>query len=250
MENITRLISQERNGSPITEAYRSLRTNIQFCFPEGDMKVILVTSAQQGEGKSTIASNLAIVMAQSNKKVLIIDCDLRKPKIHAIFGLINKKGLTNALVEGIDYHTLLQPSGIDDITILTAGAKTPRPAEILGSPKMVEIINELKTEFDVILLDTSPIIPVTDAAVLSSCADGTVLIVEYGRVNYDVVQRAKDLLEMGGTRVLGVVFNKVPKFSGQYYYYYYYGSRASSEKKGKVSKRRKDKDINKDITNT
>jgi capsular exopolysaccharide synthesis family protein len=243
MDNLVRLVSQERSGSPITEAYRSLRTNIQFCFPEGDMKVILATSAQPGEGKSTVTSNLAIVMAQSNKKVLLIDCDLRKPKIHTIFGLINKKGLTNALVEGIDYHTLLQSSGIEGITILTAGAKTPRPTEILGSPKMVEIIDELKTEFDVILLDTSPIIPVTDAAVLSRCADGIVLVVEYGRVNYNILQRAKDLLEMGGTRVLGVVFNKIPKFSGQYYYYYYYGSRSSSEKKGKTSKRRKGKDI-------
>jgi capsular exopolysaccharide synthesis family protein len=239
MDNMTRLVSHERNGSPITEAYRSLRTNIQFCFPEGDMKVILSTSAQQGEGKSTVTSNLAIVMAQSNKKVLLIDCDLRKPKVHTIFGLINKKGLTNALVEGIDYHTLLQSSGIEGITILTAGAKTPRPTEILGSPKMAEIINELKMEFDIILLDTSPIIPVTDAAVLSRCADGIVLVVEYGRVNYDILQKAKDLLEMGGTRVLGVVFNKVPKFAG--HYYYYYGSRSSDEKKEKTSKRRKDK---------
>ena len=144
MLKYTELIAKTNPKSPIAETYRVLRTNIQFSSPDRELKVILITSSGPDEGKSITSSNLAITMAQSNMKVLLIDCDLRKPSVHRAFGLVNMKGLTNVLVEGIDYSSVINVTDVENLHIITSGPKPPNPAELLGSRKMEEFLRAVR----------------------------------------------------------------------------------------------------------
>ena len=234
----TNLISYQKSKSPIVEAYKTLRTNIQFSFPDGKLKVLLITSSSPAEGKSTTAANLAITMAESGMRVLLLDSDLRKSAQHRAFGVPNTKGLTNVLVENADYKQLVQNPGIKGLDILTSGPKPPNPSELLGSEKMKDFVETLKEDYDLIILDTPPVLPVTDAAVLSPLADGVVLVAAHGRATYDALYQAKLSLEKVNAKILGVLLNRVPVSShGGYYYYYYYddqGNKRKSERKPKI----------------
>ena len=166
----TRLIGSPSIKAPVTEAYKTLRTNIQYSNLDNNLKVILVTSSTQSEGKTSTSSNLAISMAQSDKKVLLIDCDLRRSNVHKLFHILNVKGLTNVLAENMDYHEILNSVGIPNLDILTSGPKPPNPSEILGSTRMEAFMERVSKEYDVIILDAPPILPVADAMVLSKLA--------------------------------------------------------------------------------
>lgn len=242
----TKLISHQKPKSPIAEAYKTLRTNIQFSFPAGNLKVLLVTSSGPAEGKSTTCANLAITMAESGMKVLLLDSDLRKPAQHRTFGIPNNKGLTNALVENADYKELIQNPGIKGLDILTSGPKPPNPSELLGSEKMKAFLEKLKADYDLIILDTPPVLPVTDAAVLSSLADGVVLVAAHGQATYDALYQAKASLEKVNAKILGVLLNRVPVSShGGYYYYYYYddqGEKHKSRRRPKIRPAVRDED--------
>lgn len=229
MEKIDKknLITFKNPKSPISESYRTLRTNIQFSNIDKAIKTLLITSATPGEGKSTTIANLANTMAQANKKVLLIDCDFRKPTIHKKFQISNLHGLTNILVgekelgEVINVH-----EDVDNLHILTSGPIPPNPAELLGSDRMKEILEELKTRYDMILIDTPPVGVVTDAAVLSTNVDGVVLVVAAKQTEIDVVKSAQDLLQKVNANILGVVMNKIDINERSYYkyrYYKYYG---------------------------
>jgi capsular exopolysaccharide synthesis family protein len=232
VSRIDNLIINEDVKTPIGEAYRTIRTNIQFSMPKGQLRTMLITSSTPEEGKSTTTSNLAITMAESGNRVLLIDADLRKSVIHKMFELPNLKGLTNVLAEDLDYREILRSTKVKGLDILTGGPKPPNPSELLGSEKMRTFLESLKKDYDIIILDTPPVLPVTDAAILASLVDGVVLVSSYGQTTFEGLARAKVQLENVDAKILGVILNKVPtsKRSGHYYYYYYYDGYSSPGK--------------------
>jgi len=218
-----RLIVHEEAKSPIAEAYRTLRTNIQFSKTDGELKTIMFTSSGPGEGKSTTIANTAVALAQSGKSVILLDCDLRKPVQHKIFHKKNR-GLTNVLVEELPVQDFLQDTDIENLRILTSGPIPPNPSELLGSRKMQEILDYLKTQADYLIIDVPPVIAVTDACVLAAKVDGVTLIVNSGSIRPEMARKAKDLLIKANGHLLGVILNRVEIEEEHAYYYYYYGS--------------------------
>lgn len=207
--------------SQVAEQYRTLRTNIQFSSLGNELKIIVVTSSLPSEGKSTIICNLAITMAQSNKRVVIVDCDLRKPSIHKKFLISNFEGLTNILAQGKKIEDIIITTKVPNLYVITSGPIPPNPSELLGAPKMKNILEELTNTFDIILIDTPPILSVTDAQILSALAQGTILITAYGKLEKKLLLDAKENIEKVGGKILGVVINKIPeKAKGQYNEYY------------------------------
>jgi capsular exopolysaccharide synthesis family protein len=217
-----KLITHENAKSPIAEAYRTLRTNLQFANAGEALRTVMYTSSGPGEGKSTTVANTAVVLAQSGKKVIISDCDLRKPVQHKIFGLKNQ-GLTNALVENLAITELLQESGIHNLRVLPSGPIPPNPSELLGNPKMETVLRELRQDCDILLVDAPPVVAVTDACVLACQMDGVVMVVAAGMVRPEMALHAKDLLLKANAHLLGVVLNRVEIEKEHAYYYYYYG---------------------------
>ncbi|WP_432662612.1 CpsD/CapB family tyrosine-protein kinase [Wukongibacter baidiensis] len=218
--NLNRLISLNNSKSPIWEAYRVLRTNIEFSIFDRNIKVILITSAAPEEGKSTTVSNLAITMAQADKRILLIDADLRKPKLHNTFGLSNISGLTTSLVMNEKLEHVTKKNVVPGLDIITSGPKPPNPSEILASKAMKELIEQTRESYDKVLLDSPPIGMVTDPAVLSAIADGTILVIDSGKTHIENAQKAKNLLEKVNANILGVVLNKIPVSTKNYYNYY------------------------------
>lgn len=217
----TELITLNNPKSPSAEAYRTLRTNIQFSNVDGDLKTLCVTSSGPGEGKTTTATNLAETFAQAGNRVLIIDADLRRPRVHKVFKLSNHKGLTNVLANQYSIDDVTQVTGTE-VTVITSGPIPPNPSELLGSQKMKDIIIQLKQLYDVIIIDAPPVGMVTDAAILSTIVDGTILVVASGKTEIDGAKRAKQLLENVGARIVGVVMTMMPVSKKGYYGYQYY----------------------------
>lgn len=219
------LVSFKNPKSRSAEAFRTLRTNIQFSCLDTELKSIVVTSSGSGEGKSTVMANLAITMAQSGKSVILVDCDLRKPSIHKKMGVSNSVGLTNVLVQNVKKEDCMMESSVKNLFILTSGPVPPNPAELLGTRKMRDFIGELKKEFDMVLIDAPPVLAVTDAQILSSIADGVIFVASYGEAQKDAIVDAKHLIDKVGGKVIGIVFNKVPEgvssYQGKYYEGYY-----------------------------
>ena len=214
-------ITQDDSRSPISEAYRSIRTNLQFSGAGQDLKVVAFTSVLPNEGKSTTVANLAIVMGQDNKKVLLIDCDLRKPVLHRRFELPNK-GLTNCFAENIPLRQVIQKNIFPNLDIVTSGPIPPNPAELLGSSRMMDLLEEVDEDYDYIFLDMPPVLVVTDAAIIGSKVDGVVLVLASGEVSPEEARQAKSLLEKGKANILGAVLNKMPYTHRHSHYYYYY----------------------------
>lgn len=211
--------------SPVTEAYRTIRTNLSFSGVDKQLKIIEVTSAVPNEGKSTVMASLAIVMAQAGKKVLLVDCDFRNPTQHKLFGLPNK-GVSNCIATGGDFHEIIQHIDQENIDILTSGPVAPNPSEILMSNRMQEFLNTAREEYDYVLIDTPPVMPVTDSAVLSSKTDGVMLVIASGEDKPELVKAAKTRLEQAGANIIGCILNKVKVAGGKYGYgsnYYGYG---------------------------
>lgn len=229
------LITIKEPKSPISEAYRTLRTNIQFSSFDKEIKVIFVTSSTPGEGKSTTSANLAITMAQNGSKTILVDCDLRKPNVHRLFNISNTRGLSNLLIEENGIDKIVQQSGIEDLHILTSGLKPPNPSELLSSTKMKKFIEMSKNYYDYIILDTPPVGVVTDAQLVSQYSDGGVLVTASGQVEIESAIRAKQLLEKVNTKILGVVLNKVDTDygNGYRYYNYYYEEDGHKKKRSK-----------------
>lgn len=219
-----KLILKSGAKSSLAESYRTLRTNVMFSSIDKSIKSIAITSSGPAEGKSTVTANFAIALAQAGGKVLIIDSDLRKPKIHKLFGLPNNIGLTNILVERMPWKEYITPvEELPNLYVMTSGPIPPNPAEILGSERMMSLVSEIKEDFDFVILDTPPVGVVTDAAIISSYVDGAILVVASGNVEIEAAQRAKTLLKNVNANILGVVLNKVPTKGSGYYKYYYYG---------------------------
>jgi len=218
------LITFEQTKSPISEAYRALRTNVQFTSVDSETQIIMVTSSGPREGKSHTVANLGVSMAQSGKSVLIIDADLRNPTQHKLFGLDNGEGLSVSLVQDQDYHKYIRETTVPGVMVLSAGPVPPNPAELVGSKRMKCLIEEVGDQFEIVLIDTPPIIAVTDAAILAQEVDGVILVLAFGEVNKDYAQKAKGLLDKLGIKILGAVLNKVDMDTNDYYYYNYHNS--------------------------
>lgn len=215
-------ITHYDSRSPVSEAYRAIRTNLQFAGAGKQLKTLVFTSAVPSEGKSTTVANLAIVMGQDDKHILLIDCDMRKPVIHRRFGLLNR-GLSNCFAEDLPLKEVIQADVFPNLDVVTSGPVPPNPAELLGSKKMKALLQEAAEAYDYVFLDMPPVLAVTDAALMSSHVDGTVLILGSGDISPDEGKQAKSLLEKVHANILGVILNKVPQHhkSGYYYYYYY-----------------------------
>ena len=217
------IISYNDPKSVISEQYRAIRTNIEYSNVDQNTKTILVTSSDKNEGKTTTVSNLAVSFANLNKKVLIIDCDLRNPSIHKMFRLNNIYGLTDILAKDKAVDKCIQETELENLYVLTAGAIPPNPAEILSSEKMKNLIEDLKNIYDYIFIDTPPIGLVTDAGVLSSFIDGVVLVVKSESVEKKYLEETKKKLDAVDARILGAILNSYKSEQKDYNYYSYYG---------------------------
>lgn len=235
-------ITHTNPKSPISEAYRVLRTNIQYSSFDTPLKAIIVTSAGPGEGKTTTIINLAITFAQMGSRVLLIDADLRRPKVHKVLGIDNRTGITNFLAIHDNYQKYINKCPVENLDILTSGAIPPNPSELLNSNAMKQFIQKTKEDYDIIFIDSPPIGTVTDAAILSTIVDGTILVAASGVVERDALVRAKELLSKVKANIIGVVLNKLDKNAQgnyYYYYYYYYGENNETQSGRKTKRRRK-----------
>lgn len=213
------LIVEKEPKSIAAESYRTLRTNIQYSSFDKEYRVIVVTSSEPGEGKSTTASNLALSMAQGEKKVILIDCDLRKPSLHKKFKISNLVGLSDVIIGKAELATAIHRYN-KNLVVLTSGKIPPNPSEMLSSKAMTNLLESLKDTFDYIILDTPPVQVVTDSQILSTKADGTILVVRSEKTKRDSVQNAINLLRKVNANIIGTVLNGVDITRNKYYYYY------------------------------
>lgn len=216
------LLTQSEPQSPRAESFRQLRTNLQFANVSGRAKTVLMTSSLPGEGKSTTATNLAIALAQAGQSVCLIDADLRRPMLSDYLGLDRNAGLTTSLVGQADVNDLLQPWGDDNLYVLTSGQIPPNPSELLGSAEMKDLILRLEDAFDHIIIDAPPLLPVTDAAVLSQHVGGVVVVVGSQKLRQTDLQKALNALDLVGSNILGIVLNRLPAKGPDAYAYSYY----------------------------
>ncbi len=235
------LVTKYTPRSPISEAYRAIRTNIQFSKIDAPLKSLVVTSAAPSEGKSTTVANLAFTTALAGAKTLLIDADLRRPVIHLLFGLDREPGMTNILAERLAPEQVIKPSGIENLDILTCGAIPPNPSELLGSQKMHDLLQDLKNKYDLVLFDSPPVITVTDTAVLSSQAEGVCLVVLSHGTDRRALARAKSLLTNVNANILGAILNKIDLsgLGSSYDYYYHYHYYYNSDEDQKVKRKKK-----------
>ncbi len=208
------LITLKDPHSPAAEAYRTLRSNILFAGVEKPIHTLLISSPMPGEGKSLTAANLAVVLAQSGQRVLLVDADLRRPSQHTLWNLPNERGLSSAMLDASQLATPpLQATHVENLSVLTAGPTPPNPADLMISKQMNALIEALARQADTVLFDAPPILVATDAPLLASKLDGLLLVIKAGTTRRDHAERAKEILERAHVRVIGAVLNNAPKDS-------------------------------------
>jgi capsular exopolysaccharide synthesis family protein len=212
------LIALRDPRSPAAEAYRTLRTNIQFSSLDKPLQTLLATSTAPDEGKSTTIANLAVTMAQAEQRVILVDCDLRRPTLHTLFDLPNETGLTSMILAQEDAEIPLQNTGVPGLKLLASGPLPPRPADVLGSRRMEAVVDRLRSEADIVLFDTPPVVAVIDAAVLATKVDGVLLIFQANQTSRDRARQARQILEKVKANIIGVVLNNAPVEQGYGYY--------------------------------
>lgn len=229
------LVTQNNPKNPAAEAYRVIRTGIQFAQAGKELQTIALTSCTPNEGKSTTIANLAVVLTQAGKSVLLIDCDMRNPTVHKNFNLSNKVGLSSCISMGTALSDAVQKTSIEGLYALTGGVIPPNPSELLGSEQMKNVLQRAKEQYDYVLIDTPPVMPVTDALIVSRFVDGMILVIASAEVKVEMARDVKNQLVNAGANILGVVLNKVrSEHHGYGYgYYYYYGNDGEKHKKSK-----------------
>ncbi len=239
------VITHSDPKSSVSEAYRVLRTNIQYSCVDKQMKTIVVTSSDPMEGKTTTVANLAVTFAQAGNKVLLIDSDLRKPRIHKLFGVSGVQGLTNLIAAHEDYKKYVQKCDVPDLYILPCGTIAPNPSELLASNAMRQFMKDIYNDYDYIFMDAPPVGSVTDAAIISTFVDGTILVANSGRISSDAVKKAKASLVNVNANVFGVVLNNLDKgLNKEYYKYNYYDKDKNVKRSRKNKKSAEEKPVN------
>ncbi|WP_125711227.1 CpsD/CapB family tyrosine-protein kinase [Lacticaseibacillus porcinae] len=233
------LITAYAPKSHISEQFRTLRTNIQYSNADQQIKTLVFTSSGPAEGKSTISANVAVTFANQGLRTLLVDADTRRPTVHATFSLLNERGLVNLLTskEDLDLGEYIVPTSVEHLSVLPTGPVPPNPSELLSSKRMERLINTLSKNFDMVIFDVPPLGSVTDAQILASKVDATVLVVPFGIAQKGAVIAGKGLLEQVDANIIGVVQNRVPQEATGYYGYYgYYGNYGYYGKKDKDDK--------------
>jgi capsular exopolysaccharide synthesis family protein len=208
--------------SIVAEQFRTIRENIKFAMKEKKLGTLLVTSASMGEGKSTIAANIAISFAQEGKKILLVDADLRKPTMHYTFNTLITPGITNHLMSQWSIEEIVKDSGIKGLSLITCGQIPSNPSELLGSNVMDAFIESIKLRYDLIIFDAPPVLSVADAQILSSKCDATIIVISSGATEKGDVVKAKEALQASNANILGIILNNF-KIEKDHYYYQYYG---------------------------
>jgi capsular exopolysaccharide synthesis family protein len=211
------LITLRDPSSAAAEAYRTLRTNLLFSSLDRPLHTLLATSSAPNEGKSTTLANLAVTMAQAEQSVLLVDCDLRRPGLHTLFGLPNDEGLTSAILAQGEGPLPIQATSVPGLRLLASGPLPPRPADLLGSRRMGALIERLRGEADIVLFDTPPVVAVTDAAVLAPQVDGVLLVLHAGQTRRDRARESRQILEKVKANIVGVVLNGAKQEHGYSY---------------------------------
>ncbi|MCD2138738.1 CpsD/CapB family tyrosine-protein kinase [Salinicoccus halitifaciens] len=218
------LIVEKEPKSPISEQFRTIRTNIMYSSIDTEIKTVAFTSASPGAGKSTMAANVAIAYAQSGKRTLLIDADLRRPTTHYTFESGNQRGLSTVIINDMPAADVVKETDIENLEILTSGPVPPNPSELLASRKTSLLLKTFSMDYDMVIIDTPPLLAVTDAQVLSKIVDGVILVTNVEANNRERLQDAKALLEKVDANILGVVMNNKNMGKSKDEYYYYYGS--------------------------
>ncbi|PER82238.1 CpsD/CapB family tyrosine-protein kinase [Bacillus cereus] len=213
------LIAQQQPKSPISEQYRNIRTNIEFAAVDTNLHSLMVTSPNPNEGKTVTTANMAVVFAQQGKKVLLIDTDMRKPAMHEMFLIDNIVGLTHVLTRNEQLEKCVQKTAVENLHFLPCGPIPPNPAELLGSISMQELLHQAYSMYDLVILDSPPILAVTDAQILANVCDASILVVRSESTEKGTAVKAKVLLESTKGKVLGVVLNDHEREQSLYYYY-------------------------------
>lgn len=211
--------------SPISEIYRSLITNIEFSGIDVAMKCVGVTSSVPEEGKSTTISNLAVAFAQNGKRTLLVDGDLRRPVQHQQFQLTRRTGTTAYMTGHCSLEDAIQETAIANLYVLTSGPQVPNPFEVVNSKKMQAMLEQLRDEYDIVLIDLPPVLAVSDAQILAKLCDGILLVVRSGKVKRAEAVKSKEQLERAGAKIIGTVLNRLSQKEQKMNYYYYYGDK-------------------------
>jgi capsular exopolysaccharide synthesis family protein len=216
------VVTQHDPKSPVSEAYRSLRTNFQFATLQHEPKSIMVTSSVPGEGKTTTAANFAVTLADLGKRVVLVDTDLRRPNVHHVMKMPREKGLADVLRGQVSLEEVVRPTAAENLWMISSGRVPPNPSELIGSQTMTQVMEALKERFDVVVCDAPSTLVVTDPVVLATRVDTILLVVAAARARRETIQRALKVLESTNTPISGVVLNGIKATSRHYYYYYYY----------------------------
>lgn len=220
MNKMRHLVTNLSPKSPISEQYRTIRTNVQFASVDDALNSILVTSSGPGEGKSMTTANIAVTYAQQGLRTLLIDADMRKPTVHYTFRLDNLKGLSNVLVGESLLEEAINTTTIQNLDVMSSGPIPPNPSELLGSRKMREMLQRAKQHYDLVIFDTPPVLAVTDAQILADLVDGSMLVVRSRKTEYEAAEKAVEALKPARAKLLGTILNDREKKSSNYYYYY------------------------------
>jgi len=215
------LVTESDPRSAASEAYRALRTNIQFAGLDQPCRSVVVTSAMAGEGKTTSLANFGIVSAQAGSRVCLVDSDLRRPTLHKIFGVDNARGLTTALIDGSSLAQVARSTRVPHLSLVTSGPLPPNPAELVGSKHMHDLLEVAAGDFDLVLCDSPPVMAVADGVALAARCDGVILIVRAGLVSHEVIRRAVGQIQSVKGKILGVLLNAVNLQRDGYPYPYY-----------------------------
>ncbi|SOC37696.1 CpsD/CapB family tyrosine-protein kinase [Salinicoccus kekensis] len=222
------LVVDKQPHATVSEQFRTIRTNIMYSSVNTDIKSVLFTSDLAGSGKSTVAANMAVAYAQAGKKTLLLDADLRRPTSHETFRVGNREGLSTLIVNDIHLKEVIKGTEFDNLDLITSGPIPPNPAELLSAPKLDAIMVRLVTHYDMVIIDSPPILSVTDAQLLSKNADGVVLVTNVEKNNRDRLNEAKDLLNKSGANILGIVLNgRTAEYKRDGHNYYYQKSQAT-----------------------
>jgi capsular exopolysaccharide synthesis family protein len=236
MEGTASLLSPAESDPHLLERFRVLRSNVQFSLFNRPSRSLLITSTSPGEGKTSTASNLAVAMAMDKRRIILVDADLRRPRVHEVFGMDAHPGLTNVLVGQVPLAEALRETSVPGLRILTSGALPPNSAELLNSPAMDELLRVLEDSCDTVIFDSPPVLATADAQILAAKVDGVAYVMELGKVHKSAVQRSFELLHQARARIIGIVFNKVDQDNAAHSYYGYYGEYVEAAGAGEVSR--------------